>query len=67
MRAFGLGAAVLAALTGVAPGAEQEKKKKILLPPDSIYLFKVKTLEGQPADLQEHAGKVALVVNLASQ
>ncbi len=56
------------ALAALAAGAEtQEKKKAIPLPPDSVYLLKTKTLEGQPADLRDHAGKVALVVNLASQ
>ena len=54
---------VLAAL----PAAAQEKKKKVALPPDSLYALKCKTLEGKDADLTEYAGKVTLVVNLASQ
>ena len=34
---------------------------------DSFYALKTTTLQGQPADLSQYAGKVALVVNLASQ
>ena len=60
---------VLAVVAAVAvPAAGQEKKKKeIPLPPDSFYALKTRTLEGQPADLKDYAGQVALVVNLASQ
>jgi hypothetical protein len=58
---------LLALLAAVPLEARQEKKKKIMLPPDSVYLLPVKTLEGKPADLKEHAGIVTLIVNLASQ
>ena len=34
---------------------------------DSFYALKTTTLQGQPADLAQYAGKVALVVNVASQ
>ena len=34
---------------------------------DSFYALKTTTLAGQPADLSQYAGKVALVVNVASQ
>jgi glutathione peroxidase len=34
---------------------------------DSFYAIKTTTLSGQPADLSQYAGKVALVVNVASQ
>jgi glutathione peroxidase len=34
---------------------------------DSFYRLATKTLEGQPADLKDYAGRVALVVNVASQ
>jgi glutathione peroxidase len=34
---------------------------------DSFYSLKTETLSGQPADLSQYAGKVALVVNVASQ
>jgi glutathione peroxidase-family protein len=32
----------------------------------SLYDLKTKTLEGEPANLSQYKGKVALVVNLAS-
>jgi glutathione peroxidase len=35
--------------------------------PDSLYSLKTTTLSGQPADLGQYKGKVALVVNVASQ
>jgi hypothetical protein len=59
--------ALLAVALAVPVQAQQEKKKKVLLPPDSVYLLPVKSLEGKPADLKEHAGIVTLIVNLASQ
>ena len=34
---------------------------------DSFYSLKTTTLQGQPADLAQYAGKVALVVNVASE
>ena len=34
---------------------------------DSFYALPSKSLEGKPAPLADYAGKVALVVNLASQ
>ena len=34
---------------------------------DSFYAMKTTTLQGQAADLSQYAGKVALVVNVASQ
>ena len=42
-------------------------KKEMPLAQDSLYHLTTKTLEGQPADLKTYAGKVALVVNVASQ
>ena len=33
---------------------------------DSLYGFKTTTLQGKPADLAQYAGKVTLVVNVAS-
>jgi glutathione peroxidase len=52
-------AAVLAALAGTdsAPPAAAE----------SLYSFKTASLQGTPADLGQFAGKVTLVVNVASQ
>ncbi len=37
------------------------------VPADSFYALKTRTLQGQPADLAQYAGKVALVVNVASE
>jgi glutathione peroxidase-family protein len=37
------------------------------LPADSFYRLQTRTLEGAPAPLDAYAGRVALVVNLASQ
>jgi len=34
---------------------------------ESLYAFQTTTLQGQPASLAEHTGKVTLVVNVASQ
>jgi glutathione peroxidase len=34
---------------------------------DSFYALKTTTLQGQPVELAQYAGKVALVVNVASQ
>jgi glutathione peroxidase len=42
-------------------------KKEMPLAQDSFYRLATKTLEGQPADLKDYAGRVALVVNVASQ
>jgi glutathione peroxidase len=35
--------------------------------PDSFYALKATTLSGQPADLTQYKGKVAVVVNVASK
>lgn len=59
----------LLALTILAAGpatAQDKKKKEAPLAKDSFYSLSTKTLEGQPADLKEYAGKVTLVVNVAS-
>ena len=51
-----------------APASAQDKKKKEpVLPADSIYKLKAKTLDGKEVDLKDFAGKVTLIVNLASQ
>ena len=65
MRPFGCAVAAVLALTGVA-GA-QDKKKTPPLAPDSFYALKSKSLEGMDVDLKDFAGKVSLVINLASQ
>jgi hypothetical protein len=65
MRKTGYFLAAIVAVAGTL-GA-QDKKKGPPLAADSLYLLKSKTLEGKDADLKDYAGKVALVVNLASQ
>ena len=57
----------LIALTTFTAEAQEAKKKETSLAQDSLYRLTTKTLEGQPADLGTYAGKVALVVNVASQ
>ena len=52
-------AIVLLSLAGAAQGGP--------VPEGSFYALKTTTLQGQPADLAQYAGKVALVVNVASQ
>jgi glutathione peroxidase len=47
--------------------AQTPPRKETALAPESLYRLTTHTLEGQPADLQAYAGKVALVVNVASQ
>jgi glutathione peroxidase len=37
------------------------------VPAESLYDLETKTLQGQPADLAQYAGKVTLVVNVASE
>jgi glutathione peroxidase len=65
----GLVSIVLAFTAGAQearPGAAAGTKETPLAQ-DSLYRLTTKTLEGQPADLGAYAGKVALVVNVASQ
>jgi glutathione peroxidase len=47
--------------------AQEPTKTGTPLMPDSLYRLATRTLEGVPADLNVYAGKVALVVNVASQ
>jgi glutathione peroxidase len=55
MKRFACAAACCAAL---AAGGEM---------PDSFYSMQTTTLQGKPADLKQYAGKVSLVVNVASE
>jgi glutathione peroxidase len=64
MRLWTAGLALLA-LTLASEA--QERRKGTVLGPDSLYRLTTKTLEDQPADLTAYAGKVALVVNVASR
>ena len=68
-RAWIAGAAlrVLASVSEAKQGSPPSGGKETLLPQDSLYQLTTKTLEGQPADLKAYSGKVALVVNVASQ
>ena len=67
MRAFAYTALVLAVALAVPASAQDKKKKETPLPADSLYKLQTKSLDGKPADLKEYAGKVTLVVNVASQ
>ena len=68
-RAWIAGAALLvvASVSEAQQGSPPSGGKETLLPQDSLYQLTTKTLEGQSADLKAYAGKVALVVNVASQ
>ena len=70
MRRVWIGGAALLALAFVSEAQEtgtSSGKKEMPLAQDSVYRLTAKTLEGQPADLKSYAGKVTLVVNVASQ
>ena len=58
-----LAPALLLALSALRDGAEGGKPVER----ESFYALKTTTLEGQPADLGQYAGQVALVVNVASE
>ena len=64
-RVWTVGLALVALVSTVE--AQEARKKELPLAQDSLYRLTTKTLEGQPADLGAYAGKVALVVNVASQ
>jgi glutathione peroxidase len=63
-----LAVVVLAVVAETRVVAEADEiAKETPLPQDSFYRVAARTLDGQPADLGAYAGKVALVVNVASQ
>jgi glutathione peroxidase len=64
-RAWMVGLALVA--LAFTAEAQETGKKETPLAQDSLYRLTTKTLEGQPADLGAYAGKVTLVVNVASQ
>jgi glutathione peroxidase len=64
-RVWTVGLALLA--LALVSEAQQTTPKEIALPADSLYHLTTKTLEGEPADLKVFAGKVSLVVNVASR
>ena len=67
MRRLLMSVLALAVATSLPAAAQDKKKKEPALPPDSLYKLKTKSLDGKDADLKDFAGKVTLIVNLASQ
>lgn len=67
MRRILMSLLALTAIVAVPAAAQDKKKKEPVLPPDSLYKLKTKTLDGKDLDLKDFAGKVTLVVNLASR
>jgi hypothetical protein len=67
MRRLLLSLLALSVAVALPAWGQDKKKKEPALPADSIYKLKVKTLDGKDADLKDYAGKVTLIVNLASQ
>jgi glutathione peroxidase len=67
VRRFWLSMIAVTVLAAVPALAQDKKKEEAPLAKDSFYSLSTKTLEGKPADLKDYAGKVALVVNVASQ
>ena len=70
MRGAWIAGAALLALASASDaqqGSLPSAKKEMPVAQDSLYQLTTKTLEGQPAELRAYAGKVALVVNVASQ
>jgi glutathione peroxidase len=59
MRLSALALAAVLAATSPANGGT--------VPADSLYAFETTTLQGRPASLADYAGKVTLVVNVASK
>lgn len=62
-------AATVAAVTGLACSQTAPQSADLMAKwkGASLHELKVKTLEGKDADLKDYAGKVTLVVNVASQ
>ena len=67
MRVFAYTGILAMAVALALPVAAQDIKKEKPLPADSFYKLQTKSLDGKPADLKSYAGKVTLVVNVASQ
>lgn len=60
---FGIIVLTLAGLVGAIPAANGEDTKK----DKGVLNFKMKTIDGKPADLSKYEGKVVLIVNVASK
>ena len=67
MRRFWFSMIALTALLAVPAWTQDKQKEEAPLATDSFYSLSTKTLEGEPAELKAYAGKVALVVNVASE
>jgi glutathione peroxidase len=67
MRIFAYTALALSVALALPASAQDNKKKEASLPADSLYKLQTKFLDGKPVNLSEYSGKVALVVNVASQ
>jgi len=67
MRRFRFAMIALTVLAAVPAWTQDKQKEETPLATDSFYSLSTKTLEGKPAELKEYAGKVALVVNVASE
>ena len=63
----GAGRLALAAASHGQEAGRAAPRKEGVLAQDSFYRLATRTLEGRPADLETYTGKVALVVNVASQ
>jgi glutathione peroxidase len=61
------GGLVLTALAATCFAAPEAATSGGAMKTGSFYALQTKTLQGQPADLAQYAGKVTLVVNVASQ
>lgn len=57
---------VAAAVLAACPLSAQQPRGASSGAAISLYDFKIKTLDGKPADLSRYGGKVSLVVNVAS-
>jgi glutathione peroxidase len=70
MRGLWIAGAVLIGLASAGEAQERGQatgRKETPLAPDSFYRLTTKTLEGEAVDLKTYTGRVALVVNVASQ
>lgn len=67
MRRFWMSFLALTVAAALPAWAQDKKKKEPVLPADSLYKLKTRTLDGKDLDLKDFAGKVTLVVNLASR
>lgn len=68
-KVAGVAAATIALATGIACSQAAPKDPQLIAKwkDATMYDMKVKTLEGKDANLSDYAGKVTLVVNVASQ